>query len=49
MKKIGLTQRIVKEKKHGEIRNCLDLRWYELLHSIDLVPTSISSFKIYYL
>jgi N5-(cytidine 5'-diphosphoramidyl)-L-glutamine hydrolase len=43
MKKIGLTQRIVKEKKHGEIRDCLDFRWYELLHSIDLVPISVPS------
>ena len=43
MKKIGLTQRIVKEKKHGEIRDCLDLRWYELLYSIDLVPIPVPS------
>ena len=38
MKKIGITQRLVKEEKYDEIRDALDIRWQKLLLSIDLIP-----------
>tara|TARA_B100001013_G_C24542709_1_gene415319 strand:+ start:76 stop:705 length:630 start_codon:yes stop_codon:yes gene_type:complete len=41
MKKIGITQRLVKESKFDETRNALDIRWQELLISIDLIPIPI--------
>ena len=41
MKKIGITQRLVREEKFDETRNALDIRWQELLFSIDLIPIPI--------
>ena len=41
MKKIGITQRLVREEKFDETRNALDIRWHELLFSIDLIPIPI--------
>ena len=38
MKRIGITQRLVREEKYDEIRNVLDIRWQELLLTIDLIP-----------
>ena len=38
MKRIGITQRLVHEEKYDEIRNALDIRWQELLLTIDLIP-----------
>ncbi len=38
MNRIGITQRLVREEKYDEIRNALDIRWQELLLSIDLIP-----------
>ena len=44
MKRIGITQRIDFIKEYGEIRNTLDIKWGELLESIDLlaIPLSIN-------
>jgi len=39
--RIGITQRLVREEKYDEIRNALDIRWQELLLSIDLIPLPI--------
>lgn len=50
MKKIGITQRLECEKKYGEIRNSLDIRWQKLLLSLGLIPLPISiktNFSIY--
>ena len=41
MNRIGITQRLVREEKYDEIRNALDIRWQELLLSIDLIPIPI--------
>ena len=41
MKKIGLTQRLDSEKDYNETRTALDIRWYELLLSNDLLPVPI--------
>ena len=41
MKKIGITQRIVREEKYNEIRNALDIRWQELILSINMIPIPI--------
>jgi len=41
LNRIGITQRLVREKKYDEIRNALDIRWLELLLSIDLIPIPI--------
>ena len=41
MNRIGITQRLVREEKYDEIRNALDIRWQELLLSIDLIPLPI--------
>ena len=38
MKKIALTQRLVRISEYDEIRNSLDIRWQELLLTIDLIP-----------
>tara|TARA_Y100000590_G_scaffold449555_1_gene587895 strand:- start:288 stop:914 length:627 start_codon:yes stop_codon:yes gene_type:complete len=38
MKKIIITQRVDKIDKINEVRNSLDIRWQELLLSIDLIP-----------
>ena len=38
MKKILITQRLEKIDKINEIRNSLDVRWRELLQSINLIP-----------
>ena len=43
MNRVGITQRLVREEKHGEIRDSLDLRWQELLSSIDLISIPIPS------
>ena len=50
MKRIGITQQLVREKKYDEIRNALDIRWQELLLSIDLLPVPIpinTDFSLY--
>ena len=41
MKRIGITQRLVREEKYDEIRNALDIRWQELLLTIDFIPIPI--------
>ena len=41
MNRIGITQRLVREEKYDEFRNALDIRWQELLLSIDLIPIPI--------
>ena len=38
MKKIGITQRLDYIKEYDEIRNSLDIRWQELLNSINIIP-----------
>ena len=41
MNRIGITQRLVRVEKYDEIRNALDIRWQELLLSIELIPLPI--------
>jgi N5-(cytidine 5'-diphosphoramidyl)-L-glutamine hydrolase len=41
MKIIGVTQRLVREGKHDEIRNSLDIRWQKLSLSLGLLPLPI--------
>ena len=38
MKKIGITQRLDYIKEYNEVRNSLDIRWQELLNSVNLIP-----------
>jgi N5-(cytidine 5'-diphosphoramidyl)-L-glutamine hydrolase len=38
LNRVGITQRLVREEKYDEIRNALDIRWQDLLLSIDLIP-----------
>ena len=50
MKRIGITQRLEREEKFGEIRNSLDIRWQKLLLSLDLIPLPIpikTDFSLY--
>lgn len=42
MKKIGITQRLVKDDKHGEIRSALDIKWAQYLISRGLVPVPLA-------
>lgn len=41
MNRVGITQRLVREEKYDEIRDALDIRWQELLSSIDLISIPI--------
>jgi len=38
MKKIAITQRLVEVPAYGEIRDCLDLRWSNLLGELSVLP-----------
>lgn len=38
MKKIAITQRLISENEHGEIRECLDIRWGNLLMELNMIP-----------
>jgi len=44
MKKVGVTQRVDFIKEYGEVSNTLDIKWGELLESIDIlaIPLSIN-------
>jgi len=42
LKKIGITQRLDCIDKYVEVRSALDIRWSELLNSIDLVPIPLT-------
>ena len=43
MKRIGLSQRLVKHKEYDEIRETLDIRWQTLLMSLNMLPVNIPS------
>jgi len=43
MKKIGLTQRVQTDGRHGERRDCLDQRWAEFLCACDLYAIPLSN------
>lgn len=38
MKKIAITQRLISENEHGEIRECLDVQWGNLLSEMNMIP-----------
>jgi putative glutamine amidotransferase len=43
VKRIGITQRLVREPRHGELRDALDLRWSAFLRELGALPVPIPS------
>ena len=41
MIRVGITQRLIREKDYYEIRDALDIRWQQLLLSINIIPIPI--------
>lgn len=41
MKRVAITQRLVAVRNYSEIRTALDIRWTQLLLSIDLIPIPV--------
>ena len=40
-KRIGITQRIIKHKRHNEVMDCLDINWAKILIAIDILPVPL--------
>lgn len=40
-KRIGITQRVIKHPRYGEIMDCLDINWAKFLMSIDILPVPL--------
>jgi gamma-glutamyl-gamma-aminobutyrate hydrolase PuuD len=43
VKRIGITQRLIRDPRHGEIRDALDVRWSELLRELGALAVPIPS------
>lgn len=40
-KRVGITQRVMKHPRYGEIMDCLDINWAMFLISIDILPVPL--------